>query len=104
MRAFVVSAIALFAFGVSQPAYAQGSKGPSGGTTRYFTFDSGLMGDLTVDGILTETRQGGRTIAAKLDVCYPRASSTFSQDRFVVDLKVEQGKLVGSGKSQVDGE
>jgi hypothetical protein len=104
MRAFVVSAIALFAFGTSQAAHAQESKGSSGGTTRYFTFDSGLMGDLTVDGILAETRQGSRTVSAKLDVCYPRATSTYSQDRFVVDLKVENGRLVGSGKSQVDGE
>lgn len=104
MRAFVVSAIALFTFGVSHAAHAQGSKGSSGGTTRYFTFDSGLMGNLTVDGILAETMQGGRTVSGKLDVCYPRASSTYRQDRFVVDLKVEQGKLVGLGKSQVDGE
>jgi hypothetical protein len=104
MRALVVPAIALFAFGATHAAHAQGSKGASGGTTRYFTFDSGLMGDLTVDGVLAETRQGGRTVSARLDVCYPRATSTYSQDRFALDLKVEQGRLVGSGKSQIDGE
>jgi hypothetical protein len=104
MRAFVVSAVAFFVFGLGQAAHAQNPKGPSGGTTRYFTFDSGLMGDLTVDGILAETKQGNRTVSAKLDVCYPRATSTYSQDRFVVDLKVENGRLVGSGTSQVDRE
>lgn len=88
--------------GPSQAAHAQDPKGPSGGTTRYFTFDNGLMGDLTIDGILAETRQGNRTVSAKLDVCYPRATSTYGQDRFVVNLKVENGRLVGSGTSQVE--
>lgn len=105
MRALVVSAAALFAFSASHAAYAQGPKAPpAADTTRYFTFDSGLMDDLKVDGILTETRQGARIVSAKLDVCYPRASATDRQDRFVVNLTTERGRLVGAGKSQIDGE
>ena len=104
MRALVVSAVALVTFCTSHAVYAQGSKAPSGDTTRYFTFDSGLMDDLAVDGILTETMQGSRLVSAKLDVCYPRASATDRQDRFVLNLTTERGRLVGSGKSQVDGE
>lgn len=106
MRALVVPAFALLTSIASQAAYAQAPKAPppSGDTTRYFTFDSGLMDDLQVDGILKETRQGPRIVSATLDVCYPSAASADRQDRFVVTLTVDRGKLVGSGKSQVDGE
>ena len=104
MRALVMPAVALFTFIASPAVYAQGSKAPPGDTIRYFTFDSGLMDDLQVDGILKETRQGGRIVSATLDVCYPSAAASDRQDRFVVNLNTDRGRLVGTGKSLVDGE
>ncbi len=104
MRVLIAPAVALFTLISVQGTYAQGSKAPSGDTTRYFTFDSGLMDDLEVNGILTETRQGTRVASATLDVCYPSASGADKQDRVVVNLSVERGRLVGTGKSLVDGE
>ena len=103
MRALAFPALALMTLIASPSAYAQAPKAPSGGdTTRYFTFDSGLMDDLQVDGILTETRQAGRLVSATLDVCYPGTSD--NRDRFVVTLTPDRGRLVGSTKSQEEKE
>jgi hypothetical protein len=107
MRALVVPVLAILASIASQGAFAQGAppaKDSAKDTVRYFTFDAGLMDDLQVDGILTETRQGGRVISAVLDVCYPGAEGSDKQDRFVLTLTPDKGKLVGAGKSQEDKE
>jgi hypothetical protein len=100
MRALVVPACALLACVASQAAQAQGSNREA---TRYFTFDSGLLDDLDVDGVLTETRQGNRVTSAKLDVCYPQPDNSSRQDRFVVTLNSDRGHWTGSTKSQETG-
>jgi hypothetical protein len=102
MRALIFPAIALIASMVSPDAHAQ-KKSPGADAVRYFTFDTGLMDDLTIDGILKETRQGGRVVSAVLDVCFPASDTSSRKDRFVVNLNPgDRGRLVGSGETQED--
>ncbi|MFI5011505.1 MAG: hypothetical protein ACHQAY_04065 [Hyphomicrobiales bacterium] len=68
----------------------------------YFTFSSGLMGELPVDGILKETRQGGKVTTAILDVCHSVSEESDRKDRFVATLKPQGAKLVGTAESQED--
>lgn len=84
------------------PASAQTSKGtkaPAGPETRYFTYLNGLLEDRG-DVVLKETRQGGRVVAANLDVCFPMPTDPSRTDRFVVTLSVDGDKLSGSTQSQ----
>lgn len=67
--------------------------------THYFLALGDILGDLPVDAFLRETRQGGKTLSAQLDVCYSVALSSDRKDRFVVDLAADGDKLSGSGTS-----
>jgi hypothetical protein len=81
------------------PAIAQ-TKKPAGDAVRYFAFYSDFMGDLPVDGSLREVRQGGKVVSATLDLCHSVSATAHRKDRFVVDLRAEGNRLVGSGQSQ----
>src|SRR5205085_2568566 len=84
----------------ASPALAQ-KKPPAGGeSVRYFEFSNELFEDLQDDGFLRETRQGGRVVSAVLDVCHAVSATSGRKDRFVVNLRPEGGKLVGTGESQ----
>jgi hypothetical protein len=52
------------------------------------------------DVVLKETRQGGRVVAASLDVCFPLPTDANRTDRFVMTLAVDGDKLSGSTESQ----
>ena len=106
MPALILVTIALFTAMAFQATHAQNPRVPSspGVSTRYFIFEDGLIDDLNVDGFLTETGQGGRAASAAVDLCYPSAAGADKKDRVVVNLKAERGRLVGTAKSQVDGE
>jgi hypothetical protein len=102
MRTFTLFAAALLALVLHGPAaYAQPKPAPKPGgeTVRYFNSLTDLLGDLTVDAFLKETRQGGKLTAATLDVCYSPSATSERKDRFVVDLKVDGQKLTGSGQT-----
>ena len=84
------------------PASAQtpkGTKAPAGPEIRYFTYLNGLIDDRG-DVVLKETRQGGRVVAASLDVCFPMPSDPSRTDRFVMTLAIDGDKLSGSAQSQ----
>jgi hypothetical protein len=84
------------------PASAQtpkGTKAPAGPEIRYFTYLNGLIEDRG-DVVLKETRQGGRVVAASLDVCFPMPSDPSRTDRFVMALAIDGDKLSGSTQSQ----
>jgi hypothetical protein len=102
MRA-TASLVMLLLVGLADtPASAQTSKGtkaPAGPETRYFTYLNGLMED-RADVVLKETRQGGRVVAANLDVCFPIPSAADRTDRFVLALAIEGDKLTGTATSQ----
>jgi hypothetical protein len=72
------------------------------GNVAYVTFfdGDGLMGELSVDGFLKESFQGGKVTSAVLDVCHSVSADSSRKDRFVVALKLQNGKLVGSAESQ----
>jgi hypothetical protein len=80
-------------------AQGKGTKAPSGPEVRYFTYLNGLMED-RADVVLKETRQGGRVVAASLDVCFPVPTDPSRTDRFVMTLSVDGDKLSGSSESQ----
>jgi hypothetical protein len=96
-----VAALIVSAAAPTSQAQAQGKKAPGEGVV-YFTFYSGLMGELAVDGILKETRQGGKITSAVLDVCHSVSEDSDRKDRFVATLKPQGTKLVGSTESQED--
>jgi hypothetical protein len=77
----------------------KGTKAPAGPEIRYFTYLNGLIEDRG-DVLLKETRQGGRVVAASLDVCFPMPSDANRTDRFVMTLSVDGDKLSGSAQSQ----
>lgn len=70
----------------------------AGETVRYTIISGELIADLPSDTIWRETRQGGKTVAAVLDVCYSPSPLSNGKERFVVSLRPENGKLVGSGQ------
>ena len=80
-----------------QKAQAKKSAGPQ---VRYFNLSSDMFADLGVEAYLKETRQGGKLVAAELDVCHPLAQGSNRRDRFVVPLKVEGSRLTGNGQTQ----
>jgi hypothetical protein len=82
-------------------AYAEAKKsGSSGEILRYFEFSDNLLEDLPGDAVLREVRQRGNVVSATLDVCHSISQTSLRKDRFVVPLKWEGGKLVGTGQSQ----
>lgn len=84
------------------PASAQtpkGTRAPAGPEIRYFTYLSGLMED-RADVVIKETRQGGRLVAAHLDVCFPMPDDPNRTDRFELALAVDGEKLTGATNSQ----
>ena len=86
---------------LGSPAFAQAKKSPAPApTVRYFQFSGDLLGDLPIDAFLKEVRQGGRVVAAVLDVCHSIEDAEPRKDRFVVELKPEADRLTGSGRSQ----
>lgn len=91
MRRVAIAAVALV---VSGPcAFAQN-------TVRYFTGVPNLLEELDTDVILKETRQGAKIIAAELDVCHLPVPNSPLRERFVVQLKPQGTRLVGSGQAQ----
>jgi hypothetical protein len=102
MRATAPLVILLLAGLAGAPALSQtpkNTKTPAGPEVRYFTYLSGLMED-RADVVLKETRQGGRLVAANLDVCFPMPADPNRTDRFVLALNVDGEKLSGTATSQ----
>ena len=102
MRATAPLLILLLTGLAAAPASAQtpkGTKAPAGPEIRYFTYLNGLIEDRG-DVVLKETRQGGRVVAASLDVCFPMPSDASRTDRFVMTLSIDGDKLSGSTQSQ----
>jgi hypothetical protein len=91
MRLVAVAALALL---VSGPcAFAQN-------TVRYFTGVPNLLEELDTDVILKETRAGAKIVSAEIDVCHLPTANSPLRERFVVALKPQGNRLVGSGQSQ----
>ena len=91
MRRVAIAAVAL---AVSGPcAFAQN-------TVRYFTGVPNLLEELDTDVILKEVRAGGKIVSAEIDVCHLPAPNSPLRERFVVQLKPQGTRLVGSGQSQ----
>ncbi len=90
MRVLSVAVLALACSGFSASAQ----------TVRYFNGVYGLMGDIETDAFLKETRQGGKVVSAELDVCHAPSPGSPLRDRFVVALKPQGNRLVGSGQTQ----
>lgn len=67
---------------------------------RYFNGVYGLLGDIETDAFLKETRQGGKVVSAELDVCHAPSPGSPLRDRFVITLKPQGNRLVGSGQTQ----
>ncbi len=86
-------AVLMLAFGAPQ-AMAQAP------TVRYFNGVYGLLGDIETDAFLKETRQGNKVVSAELDVCHAPSPGSRLRDRFVVTLKPQGNRLVGSGQTQ----
>jgi hypothetical protein len=90
MRVLTVAVLALACSGASAAAQ----------TVRYFNNVYGLMGDIETDAFLKETRQGNKVVSAELDVCHAPSPGSPLRDRFVVQLKPQGNRLVGSGQTQ----
>lgn len=69
-------------------------------SVRYFNGVYGLLGDIETDAFLKETRQGNKVVSAELDVCHAPSPGSPLRDRFVVTLKPQGNRLVGSGQTQ----
>jgi len=69
---------------------------------RYTIVEDGLLSDLPSEAIWREARKGGKTVSATLDLCYSVSPLSNRKERFVVALRPESGKLVGTGKSEPD--
>jgi hypothetical protein len=91
MRVVSLAALILMCSGVA--AAAQGN-------VRYFNGVYGLLGDIETDAFLKETRQGSKVVSAELDVCHAVSQGSPLRDRFVVTLKPQGNRLVGSGQTQ----
>jgi hypothetical protein len=86
------------------PAIAEpkGQKGRSDQQVRYFDLSASIFSELNAEALLKEVRQGTAVISAELEVCHLTSSDSSRLDRFVVPLKVEGTRLVGTGQSQED--
>ncbi len=98
VAAVLVLALASSSAGAEQKG--QKGKGPAGPQVRYFDLSSSVFSELNAEAILKETRQGTTLVSAELEVCHLTAPGSNRFDRFVVPLKVEGNRLVGSGQSQ----
>lgn len=105
MRAFLsVAAIIPLLLLPNGDAHSQAKKGATkpgataGEPARYTIISGELIPGLPSDTIWRETRQGGKTVSAVLDVCYSPSPLSNGKERFVVPLRLENGKLVGSGQ------
>lgn len=91
MRRVAIAAVALL---VSGPcAFAQN-------TVRYFTGVPNLLEELDTDVILKEVRQGAKIVSAEIDVCHLPTPNSPLRERFVVQLKPQGTRLVGTGQAQ----
>lgn len=84
---------------LAQQQKAPKGKAPAGPQTRYFDLSSTVFNELGAEAILRENRQGATVVSAELDVCHWASSVPNRLDRFVVPLKVEGNRLVGSAQS-----
>ncbi|MGD9920281.1 MAG: hypothetical protein AB7V13_02390 [Pseudorhodoplanes sp.] len=91
MRLLSVAVLALACSGSSAAAQT---------TVRYFNGVYGLLGDIETDAFLKETRQGGKVVSAELDLCHAPSPGSPLRDRFVVTLKPQGNRLIGSGQTQ----
>lgn len=91
MRVLSIAALALACSGFAAAAQTN---------IRYFNGVYGLMGDIETDAFLKETRQGNKVVSAELDVCHAPSPGSPLRDRFVVALKPQGNRLVGSGQTQ----
>jgi hypothetical protein len=91
MRVLAVAALVLVWSGFSAAAQT---------TVRYFNGVYGLLGDIETDAFLKETRQGNKVVSAELDVCHAPSPGSPLRDRFVVALKPQGNRLIGSGQTQ----
>lgn len=97
------SAIACLALAAPAAAQPKPAAKAAPETARYFRFDGELMGALTLDGFLKETRVGGKFTGAVLDVCHSVSETSDRKDRFVVTLAPDGAKWTGTTTSQEDG-
>lgn len=100
-------ALALACALATSPAVAEGggktkAKAPFGQQIRYFDLSASIFSELGAQAILKETRQGTIIIAAELEVCHQVEPGSDRLDRFVVPLKVEGQRLLGTAQSQED--
>jgi len=91
----------------SSEVWSQANKGAKPGpladdNVRYTIIEGGLLSDLPSEAIWRETRQGGKTVSATLDLCYSASPLSNRKERFVVALRPEGGKLSGTGQSEPD--
>jgi hypothetical protein len=91
MRVVAVATLALACSGFAAMAQTN---------VRYFNGVYGLLGDIETDAFLKETRQGGKVVSAELDVCHAPSPGSPLRDRFVVTLKPQGNRVVGSGQTQ----
>jgi hypothetical protein len=91
----------------SSEVWSQANKGakPSplaDDNVRYAIIEGGLLSDLPSEAIWRETRQGGKTVSATLDLCYSASPLSNRKERFVASLRPEGDKLIGTGQSEPD--
>jgi hypothetical protein len=91
MRVLSVAALFLLCSGFAAAAQSN---------VRYFNGVYGLLGDIETDAFLKETRQGNKVVSAELDVCHAISPGSPLRDRFVIALKPQGNRLVGSGQTQ----
>ena len=97
LTAAVIAAIASPALAKDPPKAA--AKPAAAETVHYIPLYGDLLGELSADAFLKETRQGGKLVSAEIDVCHAVGPHTERKDRFVIALKTDGAKLVGSGES-----
>jgi hypothetical protein len=103
MKAQAIVALVALVFAVSSASAepkAQKGKGAAAPLTVYFDLSSSVFSELGSEALLKETRQGTTVVAAELEVCHLVESGSSQLDRFVVPLKVEGTRLVGTAQSQ----
>lgn len=91
MRVLAVAVLVLVGSGFSAAAQTN---------VRYFNGVYGLLGDIETDAFLKETRQGNKVVSAELDVCHAPSAGSPLRDRFVIALKPQGNRLIGSGQTQ----
>lgn len=94
-----VLAFALMPLCAQAEQKSQKGKAPTGPQVRYFDLSAGIFSDLGSETILKENRQGTTLVSAELDVCHLTSANSNRLDRFVVPLKVEGNRLVGTTQS-----